>query len=147
MSDIVIRKMAQRDLEDVLTIEKDTFSDPWSYNSFKSDLYNEMARPLVATLDEKLIGYACIYIVAGEIQIGNIAVAPAHRRRGVARLLMKEILLIAEDKDCRSIFLEVRESNMAAQTLYNSLGFKAVAKRDAYYQNPRENAIIMVKEY
>jgi ribosomal-protein-alanine N-acetyltransferase len=146
MPEVLIRKMAHRDLDDVVAIEDKVFTDPWSYNSFKSDIYNDMAHPVVAVFDEEVIGYACIYIVAGEVQIGNIAVAPEFRKRGVAKMLMNEILKMTDEHNCDSIFLEVRESNKAAQELYYSYGFKVVARRDAYYRNPRENAIIMVKE-
>jgi ribosomal-protein-alanine N-acetyltransferase len=146
MPEVLIRKMSRRDLDVVVSIESKVFSDPWSYNAFKTDLYNDMAYPLVAVFDEEVVGYACIYIVVGEVQIGNIAVAFDFRKRGVAKMLMNEILRITDEQNCNSVFLEVRESNMAAQELYNSYGFKAVAKRESYYRNPRENAIIMVKE-
>jgi [ribosomal protein S18]-alanine N-acetyltransferase len=146
MPAIVIRRMIQNDLEDVVTIENEVFSDPWSLNSFRTDLNNDMAYPLVAAIEEQVVGYACIYVVAGEIQIGNIAVAPEFRKYGVAKILMNEILRIAGENNCKSIFLEVRESNMTAQALYISFGFKTIARRDNYYRNPRENAIIMAKE-
>ena len=146
MPEVLIRKMVHRDLDEVVAIENKVFTDPWTYNAFKTDLYNDMAYPMVAVFDEEVIGYACVYVVAGEVQISNIAVETEFRKRGVAKMLMNEILKITEDQNCSSVFLEVRESNKAAQELYISYGFKAVAKRDAYYRYPRENAIIMVKE-
>lgn len=145
-AEILIRKMAEADLKQVETLEKQIFSDPWSYNSFKTDLQNEMALPLVAVDGDTVVGYACNYIVADEAQVGNFAVAREYRQCGVAKLLMDEIIKIAKNKKCTEIYLEVRESNLPARALYASYGFKSVGRRDGYYRNPRENAIIMAKE-
>jgi len=138
--------MSEKDLSKVTEIENEVFSDPWSFNAFKTDLDNEMAYPVVAELEGLVIGYSNLYIVAGEIQIGNFAVAPGYRKRGVGKLLMNEILRIAGENSCRSIFLEVRESNEPAKALYMSFGFKPAGLRRNYYSNPRESAILMVRE-
>ncbi len=146
MSSITIRRMAEEDLEKVSAIEQEIFSDPWSFNAFKTDLNNEMAFPLVVEFEDSVIGYTNLYMVAGEIQIGNFAVAPGYRHRGVAKKMMSEILKIAGNHNCNSIFLEVRESNEPALILYESFGFKQSGRRNNYYVNPRETAILMVKE-
>jgi ribosomal-protein-alanine N-acetyltransferase len=138
--------MADTDLDIVSSIEKEVFTDPWSRNAFKTDLDNKMAWPMVAEFEKKVVGYSSIYIVAGEVQIGNFAVAPGFRNRGVARKMMSEIFEKAGENNCRTIFLEVRESNIAAMELYKSYGFESSGKRKDYYTNPHENAIIMVKE-
>ena len=138
--------MAEEDLDIVSAIEKEVFQDPWSLNAFKTDLKNSMAWPMVAEFEKKVVGYSNIYIVAGEIQIGNFAVAPGFRNRGVAKRMMNEIFDKAGEHNCHSIFLEVRESNVPAIELYKKYGFAATGKRKDYYSNPRENAIIMVKE-
>lgn len=138
--------MTQDDLKEVCALENEIFTDPWSMNAFKSDLENEMAFPLVAELERSIVAYASVYIVTDEMQIGNFAVAPGYRKRGVARRLMDKILGIAEDKDCCSIFLEVRESNKPAQSLYESCGFVSAGTRKNYYSLPRESAVLMVKE-
>lgn len=146
MSSITIRRMGEKDLEKVSAIEQEIFSDPWSFNAFKTDLNNEMAFPLVVEFEDSVIGYTNLYMVAGELQIGNFAVAPGYRHRGVAKKIMSEILKIAGDYCCNSIFLEVRESNKPAQILYESFGFKQSGRRNNYYVNPRETAMLMVKE-
>lgn len=146
MSSITIRRMAEADLEIISSIERDVFTDPWSLNAFKTDLNNDMALPMVAEFENKIVGYSNIYIVAGKAQIANFAVAPGFRNRGVGRLLMNEIVDRAEEKKCRVIFLEVRESNTPALELYKSYGFNAAGQRKDYYSKPEENAIIMVKE-
>jgi len=138
--------MAESDLDVVSSIEMEVFSDPWSRNAFKTDLENKLAWPIVAEFEKKVVGYSNIYIVAGEVQIGNFAVAPGFRGRGVAKKMMTEIFEKAAESDCRNIFLEVRESNTPAMELYKSYGFVSSGKRKDYYTNPRENAIIMVKE-
>jgi len=144
--EINVRRMAESDLEQVEAMEKQIFSDPWGYDSFKTDLQNDMAWPLVAAHGDVVVGYACNYIVADEAQMANFAVASPYRQRGVARMLMDEIIKIATERKCAEIYLEVRESNMAAHALYASYGFKTVGMRNKYYRNPRENAIIMAKE-
>lgn len=146
MSEVIFRKMKEMDLIAVVEIEKETFPDPWSYNAFKSDLANEMSWPIVAVLDEVLVGYSALYIVAGELQIGNFAVVPAFRRKGIGKEMMNEIIRIAGERNCDNVFLEVRESNKAAQALYESFGFASVGRRVGYYRQPRESAILMVKE-
>lgn len=146
MSSVTIRRMAESDLEIISSIERDVFTDPWSLNAFKTDLNNDMALPMVAEFENKIVGYSNIYIVAGKAQIANFAVAPGFRNRGVGRLLMNEIVDRAEEKKCRVIFLEVRESNTPALELYKSYGFHASGQRKDYYSKPQESAIIMVKE-
>lgn len=146
MSSVTIRRMAESDLEIISSIERDVFTDPWSLNAFKTDLNNDMALPMVAEFENKIVGYSNIYIVAGKAQIANFAVAPGFRNRGVGRLLMNEIVDRAEEKKCRVIFLEVRESNTPALELYKSYGFNAAGQRKDYYSKPQESAIIMVKE-
>jgi ribosomal-protein-alanine N-acetyltransferase len=146
MASITVRRMADSDLDIVSSIEKEVFTDPWSRNAFKTDLNNKMAWPMVAEFEKKVVGYSNIYIVAGEVQIGNFAVAPGFRNRGVAKKMMSEIFDKAGESNCRTIFLEVRESNIPAMELYKSYGFVSSGKRKDYYLNPNENAIIMVKE-
>jgi ribosomal-protein-alanine N-acetyltransferase len=146
MSEIVVRKMTEKDLMDVVALEKEIFSDPWSYEAFRSDIGNSMALPLVAASGQSIVGYACLYVVAGEMQIGNFAVGPDYRRKGIGRILMTRLMEIAHERECDCIFLEVRESNQPARTLYESFGFIVVGRRVGYYRNPYENAILMAKE-
>jgi ribosomal-protein-alanine N-acetyltransferase len=146
MLEIVIRKMTEKDLKEIAALEKDIFSDPWSYEAFKSDLNNEMASPLVAAAGISVAGYASLYIVAGEMQIGNFAVASEYRGQGIAKTLMNRIVEMAIERRCYCIFLEVRESNLAARKLYDSFGFDVVGRRVGYYRNPFENAILMTRE-
>jgi ribosomal-protein-alanine N-acetyltransferase len=146
MTEVTFRKMRETDLVDVITIEKETFPDPWNYDAFKSDLTNELCWPIAALSDGMVVGYSVLYIVAGELQIGNFAISPSHRRKGIGKKMMDEIIKIAHERHCDSIYLEVRESNKAAQDLYASFGFVTVGRRVGYYRHPRENAILMARE-
>jgi len=146
MTGISIRKMAEKDLEQVVNIEKQVFPDPWSYQAFKSDLENDLAYMIVAEKENAVAGYSCLYILLGEVQLGNFAVAPDTRRQGVARAMMSEIIKVGGERNCDSIFLEVRESNATARQLYLSFGFRVVGRRVGYYRQPNENAVLMVKE-
>jgi ribosomal-protein-alanine N-acetyltransferase len=146
MSVISFRRMDEADLEKVAGIEREVFSDPWSLNAFRTDLNNEMACPIVAEFEKLVVGYANLYIVAGELQLGNFAIAPGYRNRGVGRKLMDEVMRIGSENRCQSIFLEVRESNEPARALYSAFGFHQTGIRRDYYSNPRESALILVKE-
>ena len=146
MSVIEIRNMTIDDLAKVIKIEKDCFSDPWSANVFRADLNNEMAIVIIAEFEKTIVGFSNIYIVAGEIQVGNFAVAPGFRKRGVGKKLMESVLKLAKENDCLQIFLEVRKSNKPAIDLYKSYGFVESGIRKEYYNNPKESAILMTME-
>jgi ribosomal-protein-alanine acetyltransferase len=146
MTNTTFRRMKESDLEKVLAMEKEIFPDPWDFNAFDSDLKNEHSWLLVAEQDGEIVGYSVLYIVADELQIGNFGVGEAFRRQGIGKKMMTEIIKIAEERSCGSIYLEVRESNKAAQALYFSFGFESVGRRIGYYRSPRENAILMAKE-
>jgi ribosomal-protein-alanine N-acetyltransferase len=146
MAKYVVRRMRKTDLKEIVALENEIFSDPWSYQAFQSDLENGMAYPIVSLAEDTLVGYASLYVVAGEMQIGNLAVAPSCRRKGIARNMMHEIINIARKFDCACIYLEVRESNYQARNLYGSCEFKVIGQRNGYYRNPSENAILMARE-
>ena len=124
-------------------IEELIFSVPWSKSSFldavnsKDDIY------LVAEAEGVICGYCGLWGVVGEGQITNVAVSPEFRRRGIARLMLKELLKHAEADGIHEFTLEVRESNVGAFTLYKQLGFEEVGIRKNFYSKPTENAIIM----
>ena len=109
------------------------------------DLKNPLALPLVAKKDSEVVGYASLWQVEKELQIGNLAVGRKHRREGIARFLMREILKEATKRGCRSIRLDVRESNRSAIRLYDEFGFVLQSKRKNYYRFPEEDALVMLK--
>ena len=142
---IDITSMSEKDIDQVHIIESKVFSDPWSKKAFISDLKNEYAHPLTAYFENKVAGYATLYLAADELQIGNIAVSPDYHQRGIGTIIMEYILKLASEFKVRLLILEVRPSNEAACKLYNKFGFKKAGKRRFYYHKPVEDALIMIK--
>lgn len=145
LNNLVIEKMKKDDLDQVMEIEKKSFSDPWNKIFFSQDIDNESALPLVARVDEKVVGYICLWKILDEIQINNIAVSPELRRKGIGERMLKMTLKMAEEKDYRRITLDVRISNQSAISFYKKFGFKEAGRRKNYYRLPREDALIMEK--
>lgn len=131
----------------IAQLETACFSDPWSEASVASELDNRLSRWIVAMDGENLVGYVGSQTVLGESDMMNIAVAPNARRKGVAQGLIAALIQTLTEMDCRSLTLEVRASNEPAQALYRKLGFRQVGCRRNYYRNPREDALILRKEW
>ena len=132
--------MAACHLADVAELERLCFADPWSEESLRL-LLGETALGFVVTEDGRAVAYGGMLCVAGEGQITNIAVHPDCRRKGIARSLITAAIQSAEGLD--TVFLEVRESNTPAVSLYESLGFERIGVRKGYYQKPKEDAVLM----
>ena len=131
----------------IAQLEKRCFTDPWSEKSIASELENPLALWLVAVDGEKLIGYVGSQTVLGETDMMNLAVAPEARRQGTGRALVLALVDALTEKGSHSLMLEVRVSNTPARTLYESLGFSQVGRRPKYYVNPKEDALILRKEW
>ena len=112
-----------------------------------SELENELALWLVALEGETLAGYVGSQTVMGETDMMNIAVSPAFRRQGIARELIQALIRELKERESHSLTLEVRASNAPALALYESLGFSQVGRRPGYYRNPKEDALILRKEW
>lgn len=153
MSEAVIREARESDLARICEIELESFSDPWSEGMLASLMNNDSARLLIAELDGEICAFAGVYIIdgtsddiCGDAELADIAVAKAHRREGLAKLLMQELFELAREHFCSAVFLEHRDSNIAAHELYRSMGFETTGKRNNYYASPREDAVLMKKE-
>lgn len=140
-----MEKMKEEHLDQVMEIEKKSFSDPWNKSFFSQDIDNQSALPLVAKADDKIIGYVCLWKILDEIQISNIAVCPERRRRGIGEEMMQRILKMTKEQDYRRISLDVRISNKAAINLYQKFGFREAGRRKNYYRHPQEDALILEK--
>ncbi|MBE3577159.1 MAG: ribosomal protein S18-alanine N-acetyltransferase [Limnochordales bacterium] len=139
--------MRLRDLDQVLRIERLSFSSPWSRAAFLSELLeNDRARYIVARIGDQVVGYTGMWIVIDEGHITNVAVHPHWRNRGIATQLLGALEEIARANGVRRMTLEVRKSNVVAHTLYEKLGFRDAGIRRAYYRDNNEDAIIMWKE-
>ena len=148
---VAFDSMRRDDLPEVLAIESLSFSEPWTEEMFLYELSSEgISEVLVARTDEgsglRIAGFLCAWIVAGELQINNIAVHPGYRRRGVASQLLEEIIRRAKSMGAKAGYLEVRASNEAANALYQRYGFRQIGRRRNYYDHPREDAILMAKK-
>jgi ribosomal-protein-alanine N-acetyltransferase len=136
--------MRTEDLDEVVVIERASFSMPWSRGAFLYELQqNRVARCLVMREDSRVLGYLCLWEIADELHITNVAVHPDYRRRGIARSLLSGVLDDARARKLKLVVLEVRPSNHEARTLYESFGFRVVARRRGYYYDTGEDALVM----
>lgn len=145
LKNLIIKKMGVDDVDEVVEIENQSFSDPWKKEFFLDEISNALAYPLVAKLNQNVVGYACLWIFLGELQIANIAVTPLFRKKGIGEKIMEKIISYAELNFLKRITLDVRESNKEAINLYNKFGFKIVGKRGNYYRFPVEDSLILEK--
>ena len=134
--------MRFRDLLAVLPIERACFRNPWGLSAFVAELVNPRSRPLVVR-DPAVIAYAILWLQPPEAHLGNLAVHPSARRRGLGRLLVDEVLAVATAAGAAQLFLEVRPSNVAARHLYQGSGFEQVGRRAGYYSDDGEDALVL----
>jgi len=143
--------LTESDIEQILLIEKVSFKQPWSSKLFYEELSAKDAFDYVVKLDssdkpEPVMAYLCSRITGSEMSILRIAVAPEWRNSGIASLLLDRCFETALTKGVTSVFLEVRESNNAAISLYSRFGFMPVGKRPGYYSETGEDALVFMKK-
>lgn len=139
--------MDRSHLEQIAELEKACFSTPWTYAMLEEELYNPHASFIVADDGEGgVLGYAGLHVVLDEGYIDNVAVEQAARRHGVGSALLDVFCRFGE-ANLAFLTLEVRASNRPAIALYEKHGFRQVGLRKDYYQNPKEDAVIMTKEF
>ena len=135
-------------LDEVAELERICFSAPWSRNMLAEELNNALSALLVALDDSgRVVGYAGVQVILDEGYITNVAVRPECRRQGIAGKLLDVFLNFAQGNRLAFLTLEVRASNEAAIILYGRHGFRGVGRRRNYYEHPREDAIIMTREF
>ena len=128
-------------------LEKLCFAMPWSEKSVAGELDNPLALWLVAMDGESLAGYVGSQTVMDETDMMNLAVTPQFRRQGVGEALVNALVASLKELGSRCLTLEVRDSNGPARALYAKLGFAEVGRRRGYYRDPREDALILRKEW
>jgi len=145
MSGVLIRPMLESDLDQVMENENAAYEFPWTRGIFENNLKRHYAIVAVDNDTQQPLGHALLSVVLDESHVLNIAVAPQGQRRGIGRLMLEDILEHARDNNCLEAFLEVRESNRPAFTLYHSLGFNEIGVRKNYYpaKDGREDAILL----
>lgn len=145
MASLSLDRMRTEDLDEVLAIERASFSMPWSRGAFLYEMQqNRVARCWVGRdAAATVVGYVCLWEVADEIHITNVAVRPDLRRQGIARSLLRTVLDDARGRKFKIVVLEVRPSNQHAVSLYESFGFRVVGRRRGYYYDTGEDALVM----
>lgn len=142
-----ILPMTAAHIAPIAALERVCFSDPWPEAAVESELTNPLSLWLVAVEDGRVAGYVGSQSVLGEADMMNVAVSPEFRRRGVARALLLALECRLAENAVHSLTLEVRASNEPAISLYHSLGYVQVGRRPNYYHKPREDALILRKEW
>lgn len=142
--DIILRNMTMEDIPDIMLIEHEAFSLPWSEDAFRNELtHNHFARYLVMEHEGSLIGYAGMWNIVDESHVTNIAIRTVYRGLGLGKRLLRAMMDWAIELGMLRMTLEVRVSNLAAQSLYSKFGFYPVGTRKGYYSDNHEDAVIM----
>jgi ribosomal-protein-alanine N-acetyltransferase len=132
------------DIPEILKIESISFSTPWNEMAFLNEIYNPSSINKVAFYGNVVIGYICANSVIDEGHILNIAVHPDMRRKGIAAVLLEKVIDELRRKGCKSLYLEVRASNISAIQFYENYGFVSAGLRKNYYTSPKEDAVVMM---
>lgn len=139
--------MKKDHVSQIARLEAQCFSDPWSEKSIASELENPLSLWLVAEENDQVFGYVGSQTVLDESDMMNIAVDPRFRRQGIARALIETLIAELAKMGSRCLRLEVRVSNENARALYARMGFQQLGLRKNYYHNPKEDALILGKEW
>ena len=143
-----IKDMRSHDLAEVVAIESNAHISPWGRISFEESL-NQGHVCRCIWQQQVLLAYSVVQIIEDELHILNVVVSPSQQGRGLAHVLMDDIFTIAQANQVKTVFLDVRESNTTAQSLYKKWGFNLLSVRKQYYRtsvaNQRENALVFMR--
>ena len=141
---LVVRRMTVEDVPTAHEIDVSSFTLPWPERSFRFEVTdNPAARCWVAELDGHIVGMLVLWLIVDEAHIASLATHPDFRRQGIAKQLLVEALDKAYTEGARTAFLEVRAGNEAARRMYQKFGFEEVGRRERYYKDNNEDAILM----
>lgn len=141
---LFVRRMTVADVPAAHEIDKLSFTLPWPERSFRFEVTdNPAARCWVAELDERIVGMLVLWMIVDEVHIASLATHPEFRRRGIAKELLIEALDKAYAEGARTALLEVRAGNEPARRMYQKFGFEEVGRRERYYKDNNEDAILM----
>ncbi len=144
---VLIQDMTLDDVDGVQVVERASFPVPWPANAFRHELtQNKNARYVVARDDDRIVGYAGLWLMVDEAHITTFAVLPDVRRRRIGERLLQRLFEIAHEMKAEWLTLEVRASNLAAQRLYEKYGFRRAGVRRRYYSDNNEDALILWTE-
>ncbi len=142
----IVRTALPTDLEAIDVIERASFGDPWSLRSFSDSMTHSFVRINVVEVAGGVVGYSVVWLAGEESELANLAIEPGRRGAGLGALLLDAVLQEAHEEGALVIFLEVRESNAAARSLYARRGFHEVGRRTGYYRNPSEDALVLRRD-
>lgn len=143
---LIFSPFAMDHIPAVMHIESEAYPEPWTYQMFRQELENRQGYFCVMYFNEEIAGYGGFWLLLDEAHITRVTAVSRLRGMGLGRRMMQHLLEIATERGAVVARLEVRESNLAALHLYESLGFLREGRRKAYYQNTNEDAIVMVKK-
>ncbi len=149
-SSFYLRRMQERDLPFILEIERLSFPNPWKESSFRGEIENlhiSFPNVIVQRPHERIVGYIIFWYMADAAQISNFALHPDFRGLRVGESMLKETLGIIRTMGARHVVLEVRPSNTPAVILYQKFGFTLLGMRQGYYQDPPEDAMVMIRHF
>jgi ribosomal-protein-alanine N-acetyltransferase len=139
-----IRNMDERDIPQLMEIERLSFITPWTEGMFRSQIASgDRTINLVLVDGEEIIGYAAAWLAYDEIHLLSIAVDPATRRRGFGAEILREVVERGGARGGERVILEVRTGNVAARAFYGKHGFVTIGVRRRYYSDTGEDAIVM----
>lgn len=143
--EVTVRELREEDIPRLAEIEADSFSMPWSPQDFKNLLSYSYCRYLVAVADGEVAGCSGFSNICGVANIDNVVVAADFRGKGIAQMLLRELIAAGEAEQVEAFTLEVRVSNHVAIHIYEKFGFVSEGIRPGFYEKPREDANIMWK--
>jgi len=139
--------LKEADIEEVMEIEKASFPTPWTRGMFMEEVSRkDFSFFIIARLKDGIAGYGGFWLVLDEAHLGNLAVTPRLRRRGIGERILKELIEMGKSKGVNLMTLEVRESNEKARALYEKMKFKLVAIRKGYYSDTKEDAYLYIND-
>ncbi len=138
------REVQSADIDEMMTIERASFTSPWSARFFLEEIRVSCAKFVLAEVEGRIVGYIIYWQLPKEVDIHNLAVHPAYRRGGIGRSLLSSAIDSAKGQGSNRVTLEVRKSNQAAQDLYYTFGFVKRGVRKGYYSDDGEDALVMV---
>jgi len=147
-----IRRMCREDVDQVTEIDREAFPTMWPPANYERELKVSLAHYITACVDgkvterageQKVVGFAGLWMMADEAHITNIAVRHSYQRQGIGEHLLIAMINLAIEQDAHILTLEVRASNTAAQKLYHKYGFTQIDIRRSYYTDNREDALVM----
>lgn len=143
MTQVLVRRMNEFDIDGVLTVEEQSFTTPWSRAGFAAEMKNEVSHYLVMVKEGQIIGYAGMWLIVDEAHVTNVAIIPEYRGQKLGETLMAALIDHAKNRGALSMTLEVRVSNIVAQKMYAKFGFVSRGVRRKYYTDTQEDALIM----